>query len=228
MNDASPFILPGISRLGVETLTALILNGEESKAALQVEHLLAGGVRAESIMTELLAPAARLMGEMWCDDQRDFVEVTLGLARLQHLLRRIRLAPGDGIQVRGQALLLPAPGEQHTFGVRLVEEHLLLAGWKVVTSLAASQDEVGRLVSADYYDFVGISLTSARLLPALRSAIRSVRTYSRNRAVRIAVGGVLFAGRNSGTAGIDADAFIVDAQETVIQAERWYGMADVE
>ena len=120
------------------------------------------------------------------------------------------------------------PGEQHSFGVRLVEEHLLRAGWKVNATLNAREDEIRNLVSADYYDFVGISLTSERLLPALRSAIRCVRTYSRNRKVRLAVGGVLFAGRNAASFGIDVDAVVNDARQAVIQADKWYDLAEIE
>ena len=228
MNDASPFIFPTITEPLVEALTALMFNGEEAEAAVMVDHLMAGGVSPESIMLDLLAPSARMMGDLWCDDRRDFVEVTLGLARLQHLVRQFRLAPGDAAPIRGEALLLAVPGEQHTFGVRLVEEHLLRAGWRVTATLKASQDEIGRRVSADYYDFVGFSVTSDRLLPALRSAIRSVRTYSRNRDIRIVVGGVLFAGHDYDTRDIDADAIVTDARQAVLQAEAWRGLARLE
>ena len=111
--------------------------------------------------------------------------------------------------------------------VRIVEEHLLRAGWKVSALLNPAEPEVVRLVSGEYFDFVGFSLTSDRLIPGLRSAIRNVRAASRNKDVRIVVGGVLFAGRDMAPSDIDADAIVNDAQEAVAQASEW-ALAGVE
>lgn len=228
VNDASPFRLPRITPGLIAAFTNRILDGAEGDAAALADELLVQGIAPETLMLELLAPAARQMGEAWCADERDFVEVTLGLARLQHLLRHLRMGSGCSGRVKGNCLLFPVPGEQHSFGVRLVEEHLLRAGWKVCALHSPSEEEIRALVLENYFDFVGVSLTSDRLLPALRSAIRCVRTYSRNPQVRIVVGGVLFIGRSSLPTGIDADAIVQDARQAVAQAEDWLGMAETE
>ena len=228
MNDASPFRVPPVSAEQVEHFTGLICEGREDDARQLVEDLLSCGASPEALMMDLLAPAARLMGHFWCEDRRDFVEVTLGMARLQQLVRQFRLPSGGSGQIHGHALLLPVPGEQHTFGVRLVEEHLLRAGWKVTALLKASEPEINRLVGEEHFDFVGFSLASERLLPALRSAIRSMRSSSRNRNIRIAVGGVLFDGRDIAPQDIDADAIVTDARDAVHQANEWSGLAEVE
>ena len=228
MNDASPFRVPAISGELVESFTGLIFDGRDADAEQMVEQLLSGGASPEMLMLELLAPAARLMGQHWCDDSRDFVEVTFGMTRLQQMVRQFRLPPAAHGQLRGHALLVPVPGEQHTFGLRVVEEHLLRNGWKVSAHMKASEAEIIRLVAEESFDFVGFSLSSERLLPALRSAIRSLRSSSRNRNVRIAVGGVLFDGRDFAPQDIDADAVLGDAQDAVNQANEWSGLASVE
>ncbi|PZF76073.1 hypothetical protein DK847_15670 [Aestuariivirga litoralis] len=228
MNDASPFRVPGISGELVESFTGFICDGDEGDAVQVIEQLLGAGVPAETLMLELLAPAARLMGECWCEDRRDFVEVTLGMARLQQLVRQFRLPAVPRSELRGHALLLPVPTEQHTFGLRIVEEHLLRAGWNVTCVLKVDEPEIARLVAAEPYDFVGFSVTSERLLPALRSAIRCVRTSSRNQGVRIAVGGVLFDGRTITARDVDADAIVRDAQDAVARADAWSGLVGVE
>lgn len=227
VNDASPFRDTRISDDLVEIFTGLVCEGQDADAARMISQLMAGGLETEALMLELLAPSARLMGEFWCDDRRDFVEVTLGLARLQQLVRQFRL-PGGAGGGRGDALLAPVPGEQHTFGVRLVEELLLRAGWRITATLASTEAEIARLVAAEHYDFVGFSVTSERLLPGLRSAIHSVRSNSRNRNVRIIVGGVLFALQNLDPADFAADAIVRDAQEAVAIANAWFGLVDVE
>lgn len=228
MNDASPFRVPPISAELVESFTDLICEGQGADAEQMVEQLLSGGASPELLMLELLAPAARLLGEFWCEDRRDFLEVTVGMARLQQLVRQFRLSSSAHGSLLGQALLVPVPGEQHTFGLRVVEEHFLRAGWQVTTILNASEGEITRLVAEEPFDFVGFSLSSVRLLPALRSAISSLRSSSRNQNVRILVGGVLFNGRDITPRDIDADAIVLNVQDAVTQANEWSGLAGVE
>jgi len=228
VNDASPFRVPAVSTEQVESFTRLICDGHEDEAHAMVEELLSGGTAPEALMMTLLAPAARMMGEYWCQDRRDFVEVTLGMARLQQLVRQFRLPSAAPDEIHGNALLVPVPGEQHTFGVRIVEEHLLRAGWQVTALFKVSEGEIARLVAEEHFDFVGFSVSSERLLPALRSAIRGLRSSSRNRNIRVAVGGVLFDGRDIAPRDIDADAIVTDAQDAVHQANEWSGLAGVE
>jgi len=228
VNDASPFRVPPVSAEQVERFTARVCGGREDEARQLVDDLLGCGASAETLMMDLLAPAARLMGDFWCQDRCDFVEVTLGMARLQQLVRQFRLPSARPGELHGHALLLPVPGEQHTFGLRLVEEHLLRAGWKVSSLLRVSEAEAVRLVSEEHFEFIGFSLSSERLLPTLRSAIRDLRSSSRNRNIRVAVGGVLFDGRDIAPRDIDADAIITDAWDAVHQANEWSGLAGVE
>jgi methanogenic corrinoid protein MtbC1 len=228
VNDASPFRVPAVSAEQVESFTRLICDGCDDEAHYMVEELLSGGASPEALMMTLLAPSARLMGEDWCQDRRDFVEVTLGMARLQQMVRQFRLPSTAPDEIHGHALLVPVPGEQHTFGIRLVEEHMLRAGWQVTALFKVNEAEIIRLVAEEPFDFVGFSLSSERLLPALRSAIRSVRSSSRNQNVRIAVGGVLFDGRDYAPRDVDADAIVMDAQDAVNQANEWSGLAGVE
>jgi methanogenic corrinoid protein MtbC1 len=126
---------------------------------------------------------------------------------------------------RGSALLVTTPGEQHILGLRVVEEFLLRDGWRVRCTPVPDLEQLRQLVSGEHYDFVGFSISGERFLPALRSAIRETRAVSRNRQVRILVGGVLFAGQDRGGHSIDADATVRDAHEAVAQAKHWYALA---
>ena len=228
MNDASPFRVPAVSAAQVESFARLICDGHDEEAHNAVEDLLNGGAAPEALMMTLLAPAARMMGEFWCQDRRDFVEVTLGMARLQQMVRQFRLPSAAPDEIHGHALLVPVPGEQHTFGLRIVEEHLLRAGWQVTALFKVTEPEITRLVAEESFDFVGLSISSERLLPTLRSAIRGLRSSSRNRNLRVAVGGVMFDGRDIAPRDIDADAVITDAQDAVHQANAWSCLAGVE
>ena len=227
MNDISSFLLPGIPGEMVETFTHLAFSPDGTDCAQLIEQLLDDGVLPETLMLELLAPAARLMGDMWSGDEANFLDVTLGLSRIQQLLRQFRFPSVGSVADRGSALLLPVPGEQHVLGLRMVEEFLMRDGWRVRCAPVANIEQLRQVVAADPYDFVGFSISGERLLPALRSAIREVRAASRNRKVRIMVGGVLFAGQDRSAPNIDADAMAGDAHDAVAQAKRWYALAGV-
>ncbi len=230
VNDLSHRDFTAISPETVQSFTDLVFSPDNSEAAERVERLLSDGVTADRIMLDLLAPSARLMGDMWTADQLSFVDVTLGLSRIQQLLRQIkgindtRQAPAFE---KGRALLVPAPGEQHTFGLRLVEEFLLRDGWEVRSNLRAELADIQQLVSDEAYDFVGFSLSGERLLPALQSAIREVRKSSLKRGVRVMVGGVLFAERPELVRECGADAAVLDAEQAVAVANEWYTPAHV-
>jgi methanogenic corrinoid protein MtbC1 len=227
VNDVPTFLLRGIPPEMVETFTHLVFSPDESDAAALVGQLAADGVGAECLMLDLLAPAARLMGEMWSRDEATFIDVTLGLSRIQRLMRQFRLPAAGLAAERGTALLMPAPGEQHVLGLRMVEELLLRDGWLVRAVLSASEAMAGQFAADEAFDFVGFSLSGERFLPDLRSAIREVRAQSRNPNVRIMVGGVAFAGQGRIAPPLDADAVVADAHEAVAQARRWHAPVGV-
>jgi methanogenic corrinoid protein MtbC1 len=227
VNDISSFLTRGIPAGMVETFADLVLSPDASDSALLVEQLLDDGVSAETVMLELLAPAARLMGEMWSCDQANFLEVTLGLSRLQHVMRQLHLPVVHAVTDRGAALLLPVPGEHHVLGLRMVEEFLIRDGWRVRFMTLASSEQLRQAVSSEHYEFVGFSISGERVLPALRSAIREVRAQSRNRHVRIMAGGALLSGGEPPVPALDADALVRDANDAVAQARRWHALAGV-
>jgi methanogenic corrinoid protein MtbC1 len=227
VNDVPTFLLRGAPPEIVETFTHFAFHPDDSDAVALVDQLLGDGLGAESLMLDLLAPAARLMGEMWSSDEASFLDVTLGLSRIQQLMRQLRLPAAGLAPEQGSALLMPVPGEQHVLGLRMVEEMLLRDGWRVRLAQASDEMLAGQLAAVEAYDFVGFSLSGERLLPALRSAIREVRAQSRNRDVRIMVGGVAFSGHDRITPPLDADAVVGDAHEAVSQARRWHALAGV-
>lgn len=216
---------PPIGAAMINSFVTLLISQDNSKAPAFLEGLMDRGIPMERLLLELLAPAARLMGEMWTADLCSFVDVTLGLSRIQQMLRQCRgLSNGQRVAAegKGRALLVPAPGEQHTFGLRVVEEFLLRDGWEVRSNLRASEAETVELMREEAYDFVGFSVSVERLLAPLVSAIRNVRKTSRNRSARVMVGGVVFVGHPEYVDLVKADAVIFDAREAVLVANEWY------
>ncbi len=214
-----------IDQAMVRTFVDKLVRGESRDAMRHVEALLERGITMDNLLVDLLGPSARIMGEMWVEDSCNFVDVTLGMARIQHVFRQLRM-PVDisekFINSKGRALLVPAPGEQHVFGLRVVEEFLLRDGWDVDCRLQATLNDILYIVRDEAYDFVGFSLSGERLLEPLSSAIRLTRLNSKNRAIRIIVGGVYFADHLDAINEIDADAVACDARTAVQKANEWH------
>ena len=92
-------------------------------------------ISVESIFLDLLAPAARQLGTQWEADVTDFANVTLGVSRLQRIMRRLgdTFLQRDQPRQRGEsALLTIIPGEQHSFGLSMVAEFFRRAGLEPV------------------------------------------------------------------------------------------------
>lgn len=209
----------------IESFVTLALHEDNSLAFNYLEKLLIEGTPVEALLVDILAPAVRTLGDMWETDLISFMDVSLGLSRVQQLLRQLRQTTQGRTPleaVKGRALLVPAPGEQHTFGLRVVEEFLLRDGWDVRSDLGAGEDEIIRLVSEEDYIFVGLSLSGHRLLPGLQSAIRNIRANSRNRNIHVMVGGVFFTEQPDAIHEVDADARINDPLQAVEKANDWY------
>jgi methanogenic corrinoid protein MtbC1 len=208
----------------VALFAEIVLHEEDIAVRDCVMSLRDRGVPVEAIFLDLLAPVARHLGEMWERDLCTFTEVTVGLGRLQKVLRENSAAFGqfngshhsaDGRRI----LLLPCPGEQHTFGLSLVAEFFHRAGWDVVTSFLAS-DAAAVMVKKDWYDVVGFSLGFAGGAPKLSAAIRLVREVSLNPRVSIICGGPVFALHPDIGSGVPADAIITDGPKAPAQADK--------
>ncbi len=166
---------PGI--VEVERMTGLVLANDLPGQDDLVHRLQTGGVGVESLYLDLLAPAARRLGEMWEQDLCDFTEVTVGLWRLQTILRDLGRAvvipvPRPLTPSR-RVLLLPAPGEQHTFGLAVVGEFFHRDGWLVSVGLFATPADLGGAVRHERFDVVGISVACGDRLEPVAAAIRA-------------------------------------------------------
>lgn len=188
-----------------------------------VDRLSALGVPIDALYLDLLTPAARELGRMWEDDEVLFSDVTVAVGRLQRVMRR--LSPAFGREVHHpadgrRALLLPAPGEQHTFGLAMVAEFFRRGGWDVVCDLDARTVDPVALVRAEWFDVIGISVGGEGRIDWLKSGIAAVRHASRNRAIGVMVGGPIFVADPTRASAVGADATAPDGRQAPLVAER--------
>lgn len=192
----------------VADFARLILTRREAQALQCIETMRIKGAPIESIYLDLLAPAARHLGELWEEDLCDFTDVTIGLGHLQKMLHQLsaevekkRHPVSNGLRV----LLVPTPGEQHTFGLAMVAEFFQRDGWYVTGGPYDLFDDPATLVKRQKFDVVGFSLATVAQLERLTECIAEVRKASKNQGVCIMVGGPLFAGNPEFGSRVGAD-----------------------
>lgn len=194
----------------------------EGEALRYVEALRLRGAAMEALYLDLLAPAARHLGVLWEEDLCSFADVTVGLLRLQQALHAVRPAfPAvtEGADARRHALLVPLPGEQHSFGAIMVAEFMRRAGWRVWSGPVATNADLVTLVRTHTFALIGFSLACGDQLNSLAANIRDVRRASRNRAIGVMVGGPVFVAHPELVAQVGADATAADARQATRQAD---------
>ena len=217
-----------VTAVHVADLVGLVLSRGEPETVAFVAAMHGEGVAAESLYLDLLAPAARRLGEMWEDDTCDFSDVTVGLWRLQNAMRELSpsFLRSANTRTHGpRVLLVPLPGEDHTFGLSMVYEFFRRAGWNAWCGPVESSADLRGLVRREWVAVVGFSLACDEKLDAVRTEIRSVRRASMNPGLAVLVGGPGFTANPRLAAEVGADGTAVDGRQAVLQAQALVDLA---
>jgi methanogenic corrinoid protein MtbC1 len=206
----------------LEELTRLLVQSDATVAKSYVLQVRNRGVPLDNLCLGLLAPAARRLGEMWEEDLCDFATVTVGLCHLHEVLRDVGSASRPdtaGRSPTNSVLLVPLPGEQHTFGLLMVAEFFRRNGWSVTTEYPSTAADLMELVNAERYSLLGLTIGCREQLDGLSSRITQLRRASRNRGIGVMLGGRLFSEQPELAARLGADATAADARAAASQAD---------
>jgi MerR family transcriptional regulator, light-induced transcriptional regulator len=185
-----PHALPCVA---VEQLCAALVAGSPERAFAYVDRLLADGVGTEAIYESLIPRAAARLGERWVEDTLPFTAVTLGMARLTEVFRR--LGPGfmrgrKPIRRGRRGLFALVPGEHHALGVVMAADYFQRAGWAVQVELEAGRDDLVGMARSQPFALVGLSAGSRRMLGPLEDLLGRLRAVTRPE-TRFVIGGAL-------------------------------------
>lgn len=206
----------------ITTFAELLLSTDAQECINYVELLRTKGLGLDAIFLELFAPAARLLGTLWTQDLRTFSDVTMGLGTLQRVFRHYTPTFEGNHAVRSgrRAFLVPGPGEQHTFGLFVVETFLHRAGWQVDTLPTFDPAEVRQFFRNNTVQLIGISVSCERFLHDVAPAIDMMRTESADRGAIVMAGGKLFQSTPALAKEVGADASADDADQAVRRADQ--------
>ncbi|MCC7055121.1 MAG: cobalamin B12-binding domain-containing protein [Gemmatimonadaceae bacterium] len=218
--------------IGPDDVTAFVqasLSHDEEACPAIVSALIDTGASLERICLDLLAPAARILGVRWEEDEADFLEVTLGLGRMQRVVRDLgrRVAAETPMSAdAGQALLCGMPDEQHSLGLAMVAEFFVADGWGVTVGPPLGAEDILHELGAHWYDVLGLSVGVNERVPRVAELIRTVRATSLNADLAIMVGGRAFVDNPALVTQVGADASAADAAQgplvarTLVQSRR--------
>ncbi len=218
-NAALPFDPP--SQLEIEEFGALAMGAEVGAALHYFEKMRAKGHSRDTLFVHFLAPTARYLGELWEQDRCDFIDVTLGVARLQALLSIFGAHEEAPVQdMHRRALLATIPGEKHVFGVDMVAKFMRSGGWDVTVAMAISANDAAVRVAREWFGVAGITLSWEGGLETVGQTIKAIRKASLNPAIGVLVGGPAFARNPELAIRVGADATAPDAPTAIILAQK--------
>lgn len=217
---------PPAVRAHINRLVELALNADDIGINTFVASLQDEGWTSEAVVTLLIEPTARALGDAWLADDCSELDLTIGLSMLQlagHAVRRYK----SGYAIRNaqyKILLATAPGEQHMLGTTVLADQFTDAGWRVDMAFPDTDEELFNQVSAQHPDAVDIGLSDAmprhHALPRLRATINHSRLAAHDHPTVISVGGRLFAEAAATASSVGADhARLTAAGSSIPMAE---------
>ena len=219
-----------IAPADVDTLVRAVLglHGKSPKSILK-QHV-DSGVSDEEICLDLLAPAARRLGGDWLSDDLSFYQVTTGAAHLQSLLHgldRWQYGAVAGAGCGHRVVLCGAPGEQHLFGLSMLDFFFRRDGWETISTIGLPPEQVLNVLRRSPCDLVAFSCSCFGLLDGLASVIQLTRSESIKNDTKIMVGGQLFSDKPELVSAVGSDASARDAAEAMRVARSLVGIKHV-
>ncbi|MEM7779308.1 MAG: BLUF domain-containing protein [Pseudomonadota bacterium] len=183
----------------VGTASRLAFDANEAKLNDLLANIVAKGWTGDEVVSQLLEPAARTLGDAWLADECSEFDLTMALVMLQTAGHAVRYSR-DPDELRAgtyNVLLATAPGEPHMFSTSLLADQLVDAGWGVEVAFPTSDEALENQLLHQQPDAVDIALSDALSRPSrithLRETVRRSRTVLSDQPLVVSVGGRLFA-----------------------------------
>lgn len=213
-----------VERLDPETVLEAFLVSDQAFLDSVVPTLLESGVSLSAFYKTIVRPVAAKLGDLWCEDEVNFVKVEIVSTRLrlmcnQLVARRMAGRTPWHEDERRHILLANTGGDQHTLGFSMAEAFFQDAGWHVDggADLRPGPDYYDMLRTGDF-PFVAIAFARDDACDPTDVVART-REASARRDVRICLGGVAVSASPDRYRAAGADIVAIDALDAVRQAE---------
>lgn len=116
---------------------------------------------------------------------------------------------------RGRALLINAPGSQHTLGILIVGEFFKLNGWNTTIDIEVSTEDLKEQIQSQDYDLLAISISCDDQWDTMEALLQEVKKISKNKGILTMVGGPLFDYKPELVEACSADACSLTAEDAI-------------
>lgn len=208
-------------RTQADRFLGLVLSGRQEAQWQFLVDLVEEGLDLDAIFLHVMAPTIRQIGVLWEEDRLSFVDVTTKSSHLQQMMRRLasELAVTSPRTTR-RLLLAPVPGEQHTFGLFVLAEMFLRAGWATLVEPAATWEELHHDLATQQFDAIGLSVGSERMLDGMAGSVASLRSAAQSPDLLVFLGGWAFQATQEPLDGFGADMVETDALAAIAKADK--------
>jgi len=181
------------------------------------------GQSLEDIYLHGITPCARLLGVWWSEDRLDFAMTTIASTHLQQLLHDFSdefLQENTPVRHGRSVLLLTEPGAQHSMGLFMLGEFFKRAGWTVCTGVPTSVADFNHCCHSDWFDAVGVSVSTDRQLGAMASSLSRLPHSAPNPLAHRFVGGPMAFVAPESLSVLGCEVVAQDAASTVEHIQR--------
>lgn len=176
-------------------------------------------VRSHDVIDHYIPEVARRLGADWHENRRSFADVTIGVARLQCLLREMAAhGPADPIRdtdAPGVAVIV-LENEFHTLGAMVLGQQLRRAGISVQMIVGQTEAEIVQSVAQDRFDAILVSVSRPERLASVRKLVEKLRNATLN-ATPVVIGGRAVGDEGEIRTLTGADHVATDAQDALLK-----------
>lgn len=163
----------------VQELIAASTSGTKEAFANLLAEVRRSRISLAALADIYIPEAARRLGQAWHDDQMSWMDVSIGVGRMQSLLREIGVAwaadqAGDTGQ--GTVMLIVPDREQHTLGPMVAMSQMRRYGVSVCLRIAPSFNELRSIAAHRRFDGILISISTKDKLDEAKKTIQFLKS----------------------------------------------------
>jgi len=195
-----------------------LLDGPIEECFTFIDTMQRSGHSLVSLYIDLIPASTRRLQQLWENDENSFTEVTMALGRAQNLIHQLSpifISQGNFTDFQGNALLINAPGSQHTLGILILGEFFKLNGWNTTVEIEMTSAELKKRLDLQAYDLLAISISCEDQWGTMETLLSEVKKVSKNKGILTMVGGPLFDFKPELIQECSADACALTAEEAI-------------
>ena len=179
-----------LSETAVTELLAAALGRSDESYRHAVSRMRARGIGADGIVGGYVPEVATRLGELWCEDEASFAEVTLAMSRMQSLVRELAEGWHARVGAAAPSVLVVLPEDtDHTLGALVISSLLRHRGVAAHLLIAPEPDEVAGAVASDGHRGVMISAARSDAIDKVRQLVHCAQTARPSDPAPVILGG---------------------------------------